>query len=181
VRFLLKAGVVAAIAGAVFWYLSQDLRRDDAGPEELAAPQPVLRWFAVAVSAAVAVAIVVALVLAGSPGRARAVQLDDRRETDLAAIASAVDLYWEWHERLPTSLEELAGERRVSVPSLEDPARGEPYEYRIMGERSYELCATFEEPDREAESTPYGAAPGARFWLHEAGRQCFDVEVRVED
>ncbi len=179
-RFLLKVVAVAAIAGAVLAYLSRDLKEDDASPEEMVGPRPGLRWFASGVSAVVAVALIAGLVVAGSPGRARARQLDSRRETDLAAIASAIDRYWIWHERLPNSLEELSSERRVSLRSVGDPESSLAYQYRITGDRTYELCATFDTPEREPGSRA-DALPGNEFWRHPAGRHCFQVEVRIED
>ena len=50
-----------------------------------------------------------------------------------------------------------------------DPDTGVAYEYRVVDENHYELCATFarrREADRDV------------FWNHPAGRHCFTFDVR---
>lgn len=177
VRFLLKVLTVGAIAGAVFGYYTWDLRRDDVPREVGHGVHPGLRAFVGVVSVAVVAALAAGLWLAGNPVRARAQRLDDRREAHLEAIAGAIDTYWERHESLPPSLEELARERGVRVQSVEDPVTGVGYEYRPMEGRRYELCAVFDAEDRGAKETRGRIARGTRFWEHGAGRTCFEIEA----
>jgi hypothetical protein len=180
-RFILKVFVVAVIAGSVFGYLTWSLRRDDEPARAGAPTGPWLRAVAAVVSVAVASTLAAGLWLTGSPDLARAERLDERRESDLAAIASAIDIYWDEHERLPPSLEDLWRERGVSLRSIEDPQTGVTYEYEPTGERSYRLCATFDAP-RRPEDQPRATFRGeSRFWDHDAGRKCFDVRAREID
>jgi hypothetical protein len=183
-RFLLKVAAVAGVAGAIFGYYLWDLKQDDLEPEEIPARRPALRLFAGGVTAVVLVSLVGGLYLAGSPGRARKRALDGQRETHLMVIANMIDLFWRQEGRLPRDLEELRRTRDVRLPSIHDPASGEPYGYSITSETGYEVCAVF-----EAESEPEGIVPVYRdrydatsgFWEHGAGRECFAVEVRRED
>ncbi len=182
VRFLLKVLTVAGIAGAIFGYYLWDLRQDDAVPETLPARRPLLRALVATVTLVVVVSLLWGLWIAGSPGRARVRALDGQREGDLASIANAIDLFWNQHEELPGSLEELRGTRGVYLTSIEDPASGERYEYLPTDAESYELCARFDAASTEEDvAAGLGAYPArSKFWQHGAGRACFSVAVQTD-
>lgn len=131
--------------------------------------RPVVGAFIVA---AVVAAIGVAFVYVGSPGEARQRRFDDRRVTDLTEIVTSLDVYWRTNARLPASLEEAARGGAASVPR--DPESGEPYPYRIVDDRHYELCAAFARP-----STEVPAMHEPPFRGHAAGRQCFTLEAKA--
>ena len=119
----------------------------------------------------VVVAVVSGLIVLGPPSEQRARRLDDRRVEDLRGITRAVDLYWTRHGRLPASLDELSRESGVNINS-HDPGTTQLYDYRVLGDKTYELCAHFQrdlpEPSQRV---------GKGFWSHGAGRQCFQPEV----
>ncbi len=115
-------------------------------------------------------AVVAGVIVAGTPAKGRMQRLDRVRADDLRAIMTAVDRYWRQHERLPASLSDLATDPRAEV-SVSDPATGTEYEYRMVDDDSYELCAVFDLasiPERRERGT---------FWLHDAGRNCFALDV----
>ncbi len=114
------------------------------------------------------VAVIAGVMVAGTPAEGRMRRLDRVRADDLRSIATSIDAFWQRHERLPDSLGELVADPRAQV-SIEDPDTEQEYEYRIMGEDSYGLCAVF-----ALASIPNNRAPDA-FWLHNAGRQCFSL------
>lgn len=121
--------------------------------------------------AAVLAAIAIALVYVGSPGEARQRRFDERRVGDLTEIVTSLDRYWAASTRLPASLEEAAKGGAASVPR--DPETGEPYGYRALDDRRYELCATFARPSDEL--------PGINqppFRAHTTGRQCFTMAMK---
>ena len=145
----------------------------------------------------VVVAAVSGLIVLGPPSEQRARRLDDRRVEDLRGITRAVDLYWTRHGRLPASLDELSRESGVNIDSR-DPGTTQLYDYRVLGEETYELCANFqrdlpESPDASGErvervggdilvTNPERLERGSQrvskgFWAHGAGRQCFQPEV----
>jgi len=129
--------------------------------------------FAILAVAAVVAAVIGGLLLLGSPKEERERRLDARRVAALQDISAAVDLYWTRQSRLPAVLAELGHERGIGV-ELTDPATGRPYGYRILGERSYELCASF-----AGGAADRGPAPEGDFWAHGDGEQCFRLEPRV--
>ncbi|MCK5245715.1 hypothetical protein KAJ02_09325 [Candidatus Bipolaricaulota bacterium] len=128
--------------------------------------------------ASVVVVLVVAAVIVGgilldSPAQERLRRLDERRVSDLRELSYAVDVYWTREGNLPSSLEELANEERI-VRELHDPETGDPYEYRVVGYYSYELCAVFA-LDMAIDDRDYLYRS---LWLHGSGRECFQLEAQ---
>jgi hypothetical protein len=121
--------------------------------------------------AAVCIAIGTAFVYVGSPGEARKSRFDERRVTDLNDIARNLDSYWRTNGRLPAALREAARGGNDSVPR--DPESGEPYAYRAIDGRHYEICATFAGASKDMPAMSEGP-----FRNHGAGRQCFTVEAQ---
>jgi hypothetical protein len=112
---------------------------------------------------AVAAAVIVGIAMLDSPGLARSRRIDRQRTRDLYAISNAVHLHWSRHRALPEDLRTLRG---VSAEETLDPASRRPYEFRVIQNDRYELCATF-----EAASLPHSDNP----WAHGAGRHCFEI------
>lgn len=123
-------------------------------------------WGTVAV-----VSVVAGVVIIGSPVESRMGERDQLRIADLQGIMNATDSFWARNDRLPESLQELADDPRSAV-RIQDPASVGAYEYRVLDDVSYELCATF---DRESPALP--GRPTAEFWRHTAGRNCFALDV----
>jgi hypothetical protein len=123
----------------------------------------------------VVIAVISGLRLHGPPAEEHLRRLDSRRVSDLRAIARAVDLHWTRIGSLPSSLEDLPPELRTTL-SLSDPETRQPYEYRVLGSESYELCARF------ARGSPMIRESNRDdFWLHGAGRHCFEISVKRID
>lgn len=128
---------------------------------------------------AVALALGVALWTLGSPGTQRDVRLDERRERELQRLETAIESHWEQAKSLPTDLDTLASRPGMQL-ATQDPVSGTPYGYRITGERSYQLCASF--ATDSAESARQGRRSADLDWPHGVGAACFDrsVQTRAE-
>ncbi|MFC1530854.1 hypothetical protein ACFL5T_01230 [Gemmatimonadota bacterium] len=134
-------------------------------------PPPGRLMLAVATTV-VAASIVAGVILVGTPESGRLERLDTDRVEHLQGIMRAIDRFGDEDERLPDTLEELAEDPRTRVDIL-DPESLESYEYRVLDDSTYELCAVF---DRESRASRR-AAP-VDFWYHGVGRHCFELEVR---
>lgn len=132
---------------------------------------PRQMYAGIAIGAVVAV-VTAALMVVGPPQVARRQQLDEQRVRDLMTITHAVDQFHTRHARLPASLDELASEPQ-SVVKTKDPEGRESYVYRVSGDRTYEVCATFSLGATAADNDAIN-----RFWSHDAGRKCFSLEAR---
>lgn len=120
------------------------------------------------VGAAIA-AVAAGLWLVDPPWRERAQQIDARRSQNLESLHWAIQGYFQDHGSLPRSLDELD-------PQWErlrhDPETGAEVEYRVTGERQYEICAVFAE-EAEIEDPVWQTG----FYQHPAGRACFERTV----
>jgi hypothetical protein len=172
-RFTLKSGVVFAIAGMVFGHYFAGMRSDEAeGPP----PAPWTGWIARVTAVAVPLVAVLGLWMSGSPIDARSYAIDQRRAQDLQEIQGGVNDYYSQFGVLPDSLGTLRGPKPgTRLPDLRDPVTDEPYAYRVLDPRRYELCATFERKSRDDEAG-MRPAPGD-FWRHPAGRTCYSLVV----
>ena len=165
-RFLLKVLVVALIAGTVFGYYLQDLRRDESdivAGRHREWGRALLCGAAVVILAAVAGAIV----LTGTPTRQREAAVDRHRVADLQRIEWAVDRYRREQGGLPPDLATVATTPGYAI-ERGDPVTGRPYGYRRIDAGAYELCADFGTDSRRA-----GSGPGDDGWAHGVGPTCF--------
>lgn len=128
--------------------------------------------FAIGFAGVIVAAIIGGIALLDSPAEERLHRLDERRVADLRELAYALDSYWTREGALPSSLDELPDEHDY-LGELVDPESGEPYEYRVLGEDTYELCAVFATETTEQFETPFQDS-----WFHGAGRQCFELKAQ---
>jgi len=133
------------------------------------------RLFLLVSGAVVAAAVATGLFRLGPPKQQREIAQDQARISNLLQIAQTIQGR---HLRgpIPASLSAL----RESAPYLQvaDPLTSEPYEYRVIDESHYTLCAVFQRPSGEAFDRPQTGAPPA-FWNHPAGRYCFPFDASV--
>jgi hypothetical protein len=123
--------------------------------------------------AAVVASVVGGLLLLGSPQEARERILDARRIAEIRTIANAVDLYWTRQGHLPVSLVALSQGQGIQIHRF-DPETKRPYDYRVLGDNSYELCAEF-----ARDAAQDGLIPQGDFWAHGSGSQCFRLEPKT--
>ena len=171
-RFVLKVGVVGAIASAVFGYYLTDLRRDESGGDGRGAGRALV----VAAAVAVLATSVAAIVVIGAPASQRQARLDERRVDDLQRIEAAIVGYARREGRLPPSIEVLPREtgRRLS---LVDPLGAAAYRYEPDEGRRYRLCAEFATDTRDVLRHDAGFDEG---WRHPIGAHCFELAVPAE-
>jgi hypothetical protein len=171
VRFLLKAGVIAALAGGVVWWLQQNLH---GVPGQTGGKR--MLWYALC-AAALAVVAVSAWVT-GGPLQARLRTQDAERVNDLRAIYRAVSTFHREQGRLPATLEECNTNPGTFIQTLQDPVSGEPYGYRLNGDNAFVLEATFALPSRGSSSEgDYSDPRRDGFWQHPAGRTTYQIDL----
>lgn len=136
-RFLAKAAVVAALAGAVLLYF-RPLREE--------APAPPFRPALWALAALILVPMALGLWAVGGPAAGRSELRDQTRVQDLAALAGQVECRAEEEGALPAdaaaALDPTPG--CPATPRRADPWTGAPYGYARVTEAAFRLCAGFE-------------------------------------
>ncbi len=174
-KFILKAFSVLVVAGVVFSYYLDDVRKT--------VPSATAKIYAWAVSAVILIAVVGAFFIVGSPANARLAQFDQQRASDLQGIQYQIVNYWQRKGGLPKTLADLNDPiSSYMIPS--DPETNQPYEYNVKNAANlrFELCAVFSlegvNNNRNIQSKPVPAIyPGDEFsqnWQHPQGRGCFE-------
>jgi len=169
-RFVLKVLVVGALAGSVFGYYLQDLRR-----EEGAAPGRLWsgRGWLIGAGVAVLAALVAAFLAMRTPTEVRQARQDQRRVEDLIALKTEIE---GWHGRtgaFPSNLSELSQQPGARV-NLQDPFDAQPYRFEAIDARHYRLCANFV---TDSATMPDAAAWTDRQWRHPQGSHCFTLTI----
>ncbi|MDP2683721.1 MAG: DUF5671 domain-containing protein [bacterium] len=174
IQFMSKVLIVLLVAVAVFGYYLWDLKREDLKSK-------VPKKVAFAVSAVVLISIIAGLFIIGTPMEQRSRRFDEQRINDLQIIQNEVINYWTKKKSLPENLglleDNLYG---FSVPM--DPGSKVSYEYMILEDLKFELCAVFETTaDNSINSNtrysyPYGG-PYDKLWSHQSERTCFEKVI----
>jgi len=134
-RFVLKVLVVLAVTGMVFGYYLYELRATNSN-------LTVRRVFRYVTIVIVVASIVGAFVYIGSPMTQRAKRFDQTRISNLQGIQRQIINNWQSKGQLPYNLTDL--EDSISGYRLPtDPESDKNYEYRVSGEKNFELCAVF--------------------------------------
>jgi len=174
-RFILKALSIIAVAGVIFWYYLDDVRKSQ--------PSTLGKYFAWGSAVVILIAIVGAFFIVGSPITARLQQLDGQRATDLQNIQYQVVSYWQRKGSLPNSLADLNDSISGYVAPT-DPETNMPYEYNIKDTStlSFELCADFKTVSAannpKTAPVPVGYNGGiSQNWDHAAGHVCFERTI----
>ena len=196
-KFILKALSVLVVAGVVFGYYLDDVRRQE--------PSKLAKYFVWVTSAIILIAVIGAFFIVGSPKQARLLQLDQQRISDLQNIQGQIVNYWQRKEQLPNNVSDLSDSiSGYIVPN--DPETNKPYEYSVKvpkprdgagipvaegdlgnaADLKFELCAAFtldsknQEGLRGTKSIPaYPNSYGEyqQNWDHSAGRVCFERTI----
>lgn len=175
IQFFLKVFVVLLVAAAVFGYYIWDLRRKNTKTKTT----KILAWI---LSIVVLASVVAGFFIIGTPAEQRERRFDEERVGDLQVLQSQIINYWTQKEELPAELDDLQDSISGFVPP-KDPATDLPYEYYIIGDLSFELCATFETSSKDFGSGYKGGryiSPYELFqqnWEHEAERTCFERTI----
>jgi hypothetical protein len=130
------------------------------------------RAFAAVATVAVGLAIAAGFWVLGTPGRQREIAADRQRLQDVAAIAQRL------HERYLTDNDSF--ELPATLDAIElrnDPLTNQPYEYERLGDRDFELCATFDTDSSTHRLSTQQSNPDAARWQHPEGRHCFEFDV----
>src|SRR3989338_3506067 len=172
-RFLFKMLAVLFVAVLVFAYYLMDLKREGAD-------MPLrMRTFARAAIIAVCGILVGGFFIVGSHKQERLRRFDEERVNSLNVLQGEVISYWQQKNDLPENLEALKNDITGFIPP-QDPETFMAYEYRRVGNLSFELCATFAlatppqnpKSPKAVDAYPY-RGPYQQNWDHAEGRMCF--------
>lgn len=172
VRFFLKALSIILVAGAIFGYYLDDVRRET--------PTKSAKYFAWVSGFLVLAAIIGSFFIIGSPMTTRLIQFDDKKISDLQNIQYQVVNYYQRKGVLPALLSDLQDNiSGYSVPK--DPQTEDSYEYNVadVSKLSFQLCASFNKGSQQNNTKAvYMMDVGVgQNWDHPAGYFCFERTI----
>ncbi len=179
-RFILKIFSILVIAGSAFYYYTNELKDN----QKKSGGMMMFVWGAVAFVIGVVAA---GFVIAGSPQSQRLVRFDERRVNDLQLIQGQIVTYWQNNNVLPQNLDQLRNDiYGISIPV--DPKTGQVYEYQVVNDLEFKLCANFETSTSSKDSRFYkpSAMPivGYPFknetWDHGKSPTCFERNIDTQ-
>lgn len=170
-KFLLKTLTVIVISGLVFSYYLYDIRRDETGKSN-----NIIKTYLIVSLILTFGSLIAAFFVVESPSEARARRHDYEVLNNFTQIDSTITNYYSEKKVLPENLDQLKGQTPyINAAALKDPKTGANYEYKKIGDKEYELCATFETDNTLAGDTQDYAYTDR--WPHASGYQCLHQKV----
>lgn len=175
--FMLKIATVFLVSAAAFMHFLADIRG-------YWAREPMrARLINYAVGLLVVVTIIAGFFIIGTPQELRREKMDNTRVQDLQNLQWQIVNYWQQKESLPSNLDELRDPiSEIQIPV--DPKSGAAYTYERTGDRTFNLCATFETEWNAAKNTGttrpidmYGMTDN---WEHGIGEKCYERTIDPE-
>lgn len=173
VRFLLKSLTILIIAVWIFVYYWLELR----SPTSLVS-SPLPKIMGIVSLLIIIASFIGTFFIIEPPAEARKKAFDQTRVNNLQEIKYAIDDYYREYQQLPASLTDLAASR--GYIKITDPKTGQPFEYQISSNDSYQLCAEFDTTNKNQPADQYSYPPYSEF-LFDAGRNCFNRQVSQSD
>ena len=170
-RFLLKVLAVLVVSGIAFSYYVYELRKSFV---EMSAKRKLYSWITIVL---VLGSLVWAFALMGSPATARALRFDSIRIDNLNDLNGRITTYWQMNQELPQKLTDVENSA-LGYILPKDPQTDELYEYKVLGDKRYELCAVFVRESDKSNPSAYPRYFGDEtVWTHGVGRKCFEKEI----
>ncbi len=181
--------ITLIISFGVLWYQYWHLKFFNNQNKKITSTFKILEWSAILIIIA---SVIFGLFIIDSPSVRRAKKLDQIRIEKISNINRAIYEFYGpeenlfGHQRLPKDLNELANETRVFIQlnGLNDPESDNgQFEYNIIGNKTYQLCATF---DTEFNETSQNTSSSMLFpvrnkenvtFYHPVGKHCFDLSI----
>lgn len=168
-RFLLKALTILVIVSWMFVYYLSELKSDKALTDS-----NLPKMFCIISVIVILISLVASFFIIQSPKESRKVAFDQTRVNNLDQIKYTIDSYYSEFQKLPKSLDDLKTTNNYLL--IVDPNTKNPYEYIVIGETDYQLCAEFETSNKDQVDQNYNIYPEGGY-LHDVGRTCFDRSV----
>lgn len=172
IRFYLKVLIIFIVSGGIFWYYLWNLKR------KIQNKYNIINKSLVFISSAIILASIISgFFIVGSPFHQRSVKFDAQRINDLQLTQNRIIDYWINKGNLPENLNALTDNISGFNPLL-DPKTKKFYEYNILSDISFELCALFETSSENYNGVSQFKYPYAtENWEYNQGKTCFKRDI----
>lgn len=175
-KFVLKALTAVGISAIIFSFYLYDIKREVVKGKKDGIVK-IYFWLSLVI---VAAAFVTSLFFVESPAQARRQKIDQKVLNSFSSIDGAVNNYYDNMKTLPGNLDQLRQEvDYLTENTITNISTGQVYEYKVISEDSYQLCAEFLTSNMDKESNEYDSYLKEN-WQHDKGYQCIEKKVRFE-
>lgn len=117
--------------------------------------------------------IIVGFIIGGTPASMRDLTLDSTRMANFHELERQIQNYYQTNSSLPKNLTELTN---LSSGNYTDPTTRKSYDYKIISQFSYQLCATFStDSNSKTASSIYISSPSTD--KHKKGYDCLNFTL----
>lgn len=173
-KFVLKFITIMVLMGIVFSYYFYDVKRKEVKSEK---DKVLIAYFWASLSIVV-ITLISAFFVMESPADARGRRADDVIISSFSRISYDIDVYYGENNKLPESLEVLKKEFSYGDEVIMDLETKKVFDYNVLGDRNYELCATFRTSNQDINSPSYYVG---NEWRHGKGYECLERTARTGD
>jgi hypothetical protein len=171
-KFILKSLTAILISAIIFSFYLYEIKRESVVGQK----SKIIRIYFVSSLVLIMAVFISALLIVESPTQARNRKIDNNILSELSQINSEINNYFQVNKKLPQDFSEIKAQSAyLSDDLFQDNLTKNNYEYKVIGDRTYELCAEFlisNKMDKNDLSYYWGDE-----WRHDAGRQCFKKDV----
>lgn len=176
IKFILKAITAMGISAIVFTFYFHDIRRDKVVGQK----DNVIKMYFYGSLIIIIAVFASALLIVESPQQARDRKLDNAVLEDFNTISNGLNNYYRGNQKLPVTLEELKSEVLfVTEENFKDPDTGQVYEYEVIGDKKYQLCAVFRTSN--VDDQDFSNRFYREEWSHKTGRQCINQSIEQKE
>lgn len=176
IKFILKAFTAILIAGAVFYYYLYDIKRQNV----VNVKDKLITIYFYGSLAVVVISLICAFIFVESPQMARKMKHDNTIIDKFSQLDGALNSYYSDKGQLPADLKGLFSEiNYLRREEMVDPYTGKEFEYKVVGDKTYELCSEFLLSTRDVKSYERGYYFDKR-WDHDAGYQCLRQKISTD-
>ena len=176
IKFILKAVTAISIAASIFTFYLYDIKREQVAGKK----DKVIQMYFYGSLAVVIAVFIASLFFVESPAKTRNRKLDNAILENFNDIDRAVSDYYYDEKKMPENLDKLVSEfNYLTNKDIEDPLSKTKYEYNIIDNKKYELCASFRTSNKDQNEVKYNYYKD--LWPHDAGYQCISQKVKEKD
>jgi len=173
-KIILKAITAIAISATVFSFYLYDIKREEVAEKK----DKIIKIYFFASLFVVILVFVASLFIVESPTETRNRKVDQSILENFSQIESAANEYYNTNKKLPDSLDMIREEYRyILEKNIVDPITNEKYEYKVVDEKNFEICANFRTSNKNNQDNRFDYYLDQE-WQHDAGYQCLNGKVR---
>jgi len=173
-KFILKAVSSIIIALIAFSFYLYDIKREQVANVK----SNIIRlyfWGSLIIIVAVFTS---ALFIIETPKQARDRKIDTATINSFSQIDIAINDFYKKTDKMPESLAQLMADTNyLNDRDIKDVETNEIYQYQVLGEKKYQLCAFFRTSNQDDLNSDYYN----RYWPHQAGEQCIEQDVLLDN